>query len=106
MDALDEFKVELLDNGCHIRSDLEQSGTTLTSYDPIQIATIRLLAAALINRTRQRDEAIAANDRLIRWMYVRFAKGDHACMTGDCGHDNPHDCLQAIKEAYQEDSGE
>jgi hypothetical protein len=63
----------------------------------------------------QRDEARDAArwlydngdvDKFIRWFFVRLAKTDHACMTGDCGHNDGNDCVQAVKNAYVGDCDE
>lgn len=45
-------------------------------------------------------------DKFIRWFFVRLAKTDHACMTGDCGHNDGNDCVQAVKNAYIGDCDE
>ena len=78
MDALEEFRVELLEDGCRITSDNEVDGVEFTSEDPAEIAGIRWLASALINRTRQRDEALDAREALELDVLCRTQERDDA----------------------------
>lgn len=55
---------------------------------------------------KQPHEALDDNlNSFIAWLATRLVSEDHDCLLGVCPHDHQSDCIDAIKEAYYEDSG-